>query len=177
MSTTTTLPYPPINVPFVDEKRVLTSQWAMWFQQLYVRVGGAVTVDPTIPSQGLVSTYPLTLYIVPSGQTINFNGVNYTSGQVIPFYTSPSGVNTVIDSLVVKNITAFPVNLTVYSVPYNNLPSSSNALVTNLSIAPNSGNVTISQLANVELGSGAYLVVVVSQPQSMICTVSGRLVT
>ena len=45
MSTFETLPPPPIRVPFLDQKGLVTSPWLQWFRMLYSRVGGALPPD------------------------------------------------------------------------------------------------------------------------------------
>jgi hypothetical protein len=173
----TTLAYPPLQVPMVGPDGKPTQQWAMWFQQMYIRIGGSTPVNPNIKTQTLISAYPPNFYLVPAGQTFIFNGITYTAGQIIPFYQSGIGVSTVIDSLTVQNQSAVAGTLSVYVVPYNNLPSPANLLVDSLPIPVSTIPAAISQMASVQVGSGGYLAVTASPSMQLLCTLSGRLLT
>ncbi len=175
-SNPTPLAFPPIQVPVVDDQKMMTQAWAMWFQQMYVRIGGTTTV-PDVPATRLVLGSPFDFYLVPAGPSVVWNGRTYSAGQIIPFYQSGISASTVITSFIVRNTALTAGTVNVWVVPMGQLPSDANLVVNAFPLPLNSAAVTLTQLTGTEFGSGAYLAVTASPSQQIICELSGRILS
>lgn len=151
---------PPYQSP-ISGNQPISPEWQQWFQQMYLRAGG-VSALSNIDLSNVEATQPLTQKIINSNaQTI---------------YTSPTGLNTVIDSLSVKNIGNIASTITVYIVPFGAEINSTNQLVSNLSISPGVTTPITSAVSQV-LGSEATIVCTADSPNILNVSVSGRQVS
>lgn len=157
------LPQPPITVQLSDQKGMITPQWAMWIQQLYLRIGGSTPVDQGLPVISIANSYALLSYL---------NG----SGIIIPFYQSPIGINTILSAFTVKNNGPADATISAWIVPYQQVPSSLN-LAINAATVVSGDTASYPVFSGVEIGSGAYVVVQASIANSLLCTLTGRQIT
>lgn len=165
------LAFPPLAVPMIDTRTgMVTQQWAMWFQQMYVRIGGSTPINPAIPSQSLASAYARNTFIDADGS------ITGTVGGLIYYYRSSIAVTTVIDSFTAQNTSGQTITLSAWAVPFGQTPSASNQLLSNLAIAKGA-NVTIPAFVGQELGSGAGIVLQASIGGVLLCQMTGRLLS
>lgn len=114
-----TFAQPPYQAAMLDESGMLTPVWNKWFQQLWLRVGGANSAPVAS-----IATKP----------TINLIAI-FISNVLSTLYTSPVGYKTVLNSVTVANSSLGAQTVSIYIVPAGSLPSSANLAVNNLSIA------------------------------------------
>lgn len=189
MASNTPLPLPPYNASFTDRNGLMTQTWALWFQQLYTRVGGTTPIDPTIKTQTLISANAYNFTTVPaSSPPINWppgSSIYVNPGQVLAFFQSGVGVTTIIDSFTAQNNSASQVLLNVWIVSTpggtptpipssgTTIPAGSNQQILNQAIQPGA-KVSVPGLATQILNSSAYIAVQASAPGVLLCTLTGR---
>jgi hypothetical protein len=101
-----------------DQNGLVSDAWNKWFQQIYLRMGGALGAP--IPNANLI---PLTnLISAPATLTIS------------TLYTGPTGQKTVINSFHVQNTDNVAHTISVWFVVQGALPSTKNLVVNNVSI-------------------------------------------
>lgn len=138
-----TFPYPPYSAPMTDQNGYLTPVWNKWFQQLWVRCGGA-NASPVssvfgTPTSNLISAL--------------------ASAALSVMYTSPSALKTTINSFTVQNLDIVARTVSIYLVAQGATAGASNVVTSNLSIAAGA-TVTISGLQYQVLQSGGTIQVV-----------------
>ena len=173
------LSFPPLAAPLVDPNSgVITQQWAMWFQQMFVRIGGTTPIDPNIPITALASSYARNTYIDSTGT------ITGTVGGLIFFYRSGLGLTTVLNNFTATNTAAVTVYLNAWNVPYGQIPSASNQILGQWNngtplgqpVSP-SATVSFTEFFNQELGSGAGIVLLASVPGVLLCSMTGRILS
>ncbi len=119
MATQLALSQPPYQSPMTDKNGMVTDAWNKWFQQLYLRIGGAATA----PIQNFNA---LTLTnIIAATAPLNISSL----------YTSPIGQKTVINSFKVTNLDSVARTISVWLVPQGSLYAASNIAINAVSIA------------------------------------------
>lgn len=148
---------PPVTVQHTDKNGNVTPAWQKWYQQAYLRLGG----------QTAISNISLT---TNSGQLA---GTYIPISNSTAIYASPTGLTTVIDSFSVTNQDRVSHTLNVWLVPANQLPSTANIEVTNLSILPNT-TVSIASLVSQAIGSNGALYATVDVANVVTFALNGR---
>lgn len=154
------LPPPPYKSPVTTANGILTPAWSMWIQLLFNRVGGLSA--PSIPT--LAGSTPFGLSKV------------YLSSGVSTFFTSPTGVTTALNQFSITNQSALPQTLSVNIVPVNQIASSSNLVVSSLSIAPGQ-TVSPTALQSLSIGGGGFIVCTASVGGAVVVSASGSQVS
>lgn len=164
------LAMPPYNMPLVDKNTgAMTTAWQGWFQVLFNRVGGlSATPNGALPSttgpQSNIGSYIVNSQIIAAGVNTNM-------------YTSPGGLQTIIDSFSVTNNSKAAVSLSVYLVPANGAPTNTGASA-NLVLSPQSiaagASVPLTILNGYILSGGGSIYCLATAANALLIQVSGR---
>jgi hypothetical protein len=158
MSQLTTLPEPPYRSPMIDQRTgYLTDPWNKWFQLLYLRVGGAVSVFAA-------NANPLAVVTLFTA---------YATAAAALVYTSALGQKTLITSFSVQNVTSVAQTLSVYFVPAGSSPGSTNILLNAVSI-PGNTTESFSNLVNQVLNGGDMIYISAGAPGTLLCIAKGK---
>lgn len=152
------LPQPPYQVPMTDQNGMISGPWNKWFQQLYLRVGGAATAPiANFNAQPLVNL---------------ISAVAPTVTQAL--YTAPVGQKAVLNSFQVQNTDFVARTISVWLVSQGLTPSSTNNVVSSLSI-PAGTTVTIQTLQYQVVNGGGSIQIQGSASGVLVVSVNGRL--
>ena len=175
------LSMPAVNQPHTDLKTgMMTMAWQQWFQQAYQRMGGSASVNPRVTTQTLGDDFPYNSITNTSAVVQYLNTIPFAPTALMDFYISQLGTTTIIDSLTCQNNASTPGSIGVFIATQNTLPP------TNYTVFPlpaNSGVITLSQFANVQMGSASYMGIVCNASagplaqQQIRCILKGRTIS
>lgn len=150
------VPPPPYSSQVVGKNGMLTPAWQMWFQQLYLRIGG-LSAPPITNLQG--DSLLLSNQYIPTAQTV--------------LYTSPGALSTIVDQLQIQNKSNAAVNVSIWIVPPGGSVGPSTIVATAVSIAANSIQNFPAQ-AGVILAGGGTIVFVAGAASALQPILYGR---
>jgi hypothetical protein len=151
-----TLAEPPYSSPLVDSTGSMTPSWSKWFQQLYLRVGGANAA----PLSNIIGASSIALIST------------YAATGLTTLYTSPLGQKTILSAFSVKNVSPISQTISVYFVPQGATAGADNIVLNTVSI-PAGTTVPFSDLAYKVISGAGFIQAFASQSLALQISADG----
>lgn len=152
------LPQPPYGTPMTDQNGLVSQAWRNWFQQLYIRVGGAQTAPIAN-----INSLPIIQLISAPAPAVN-----------TILYTAPVGQKAVVNSFQVSNSDIVAHNVSVWFVPLSQTANASNIVVNAVSI-PAGQSVVFSALQYQVIAGGGTIQVLGVPSNVLVVQATGRI--